>query len=147
MAVGKTRSAIRKVAAAARTVPRKAGDKAKDVVQDNHGPSPNPVTNLVIADIALRAGALLVRRGVERGVLGVKYSPEKANDIMKARTMAQTLVGTAIARVATRSVPGAILVGGAMLAKTLYDRSKGKREAQAEGEAQLARIAEEGRKS
>ncbi|MEO0032652.1 MAG: hypothetical protein RIS94_2410, partial [Pseudomonadota bacterium] len=41
-------------------------------------------------------------------------------------SLTQSLVGTAIARLATRSVPGAIVVGGGMLAKTLYDRRKGK---------------------
>lgn len=123
---------------------RSAKDKARDKLQDINGPSPNPLTNLVMADIALRMGALLVRRGVERGILGVKYSPEKAQDIMKGRSMAQTLVGTALARIATRSVPGAIIVGGGMIAKTLYDRSKGKREARAEGEEKVAGIASDG---
>ncbi len=33
-------------------------------------------------------------------------------------------VGMLAARIATRSLPGALLVGGAMVAKALYDRSK-----------------------
>ena len=33
-------------------------------------------------------------------------------------------LGLLAARVATRSVPGALLVGGALVAKTLYDRSR-----------------------
>lgn len=33
-------------------------------------------------------------------------------------------LGMLAARVATRSLPGALLVGGALVAKTLYDRSK-----------------------
>ncbi|WP_422344527.1 hypothetical protein [Parasphingorhabdus sp.] len=33
-------------------------------------------------------------------------------------------VGVLAARIATRSLPGALLVGGAMVAKALYDRSK-----------------------
>ncbi|MEH6757291.1 MAG: hypothetical protein V7676_07240 [Parasphingorhabdus sp.] len=37
-------------------------------------------------------------------------------------------VGVLAARVATRSVPGALLVGGAMVAKALYNRSKEKEE-------------------
>ena len=40
--------------------------------------------------------------------------------------MGQTLVSTALARIATRSVPGAIVIGGGLLAKTLYDRRRGK---------------------
>jgi hypothetical protein len=39
-------------------------------------------------------------------------------------------------RVATRSVPGAILVGGALLAKHLHDRKKA-HDAQAAGESDL----------
>ena len=33
-------------------------------------------------------------------------------------------LGIAATRIATRSMPGALLVGGAILAKTLYDRRK-----------------------
>lgn len=33
-------------------------------------------------------------------------------------------VGVLAARIATRSLPGALMVGGAMVAKALYDRSK-----------------------
>jgi hypothetical protein len=80
------------------------------------------MTNLIIADVALRAGAALLRHGVEKGIVGSKLGSKKAARVIKGRTMMQSLVGTAIARIATRSVPGAIIVGGGMLAKTLYDR-------------------------
>ena len=33
-------------------------------------------------------------------------------------------IGVVATRLATRSIPGALLVGGALLAKTLYDRRK-----------------------
>lgn len=94
--------------------------------------SPSPMTNLILADILLRAGGSLLRRTVETGVLGQPLGKGKAEKIVKGRSMAQTLIGTAIARVATRSVPGAILVGGGLLAKTLYDR-RHKAKAQIEG--------------
>jgi hypothetical protein len=35
-------------------------------------------------------------------------------------------LGIVATRIATRSIPGALAVGGAFLAKTLYDRRKGK---------------------
>jgi hypothetical protein len=108
-----------------------AADKAQATIKDVKGPSPNPMTNLIIADIALRGGGRLLRHVVERSLLGLKYSPDKARNIVKGRGMAQTLIGTAVARVATRSVPGALLIGGGLLAKTLYDRKRG--EAEAEG--------------
>lgn len=104
-------------------------------------PSPNPMTNLVIADIAIRGGGTLIRHAVERTMLGNQYTPEKARDIVKGRTMAQTLVGTALARMATRSAPGAVIVGGGLVAKSLYDRAKGRRIAQAEGQRAVAQQA------
>jgi hypothetical protein len=36
-------------------------------------------------------------------------------------------LGVAATRIATRSIPGALLVGGALVAKTLYDRRKGRK--------------------
>ncbi len=119
--------------------------KAKAKVSDTSGPSPNPATNLILADIAIRGGGRLLRHAVERTLLGVKYPPGKARDIVKGRSMIQTLVGTAAARLATRSVPGALLIGGALIAKTLYDRGKNPVEAEAEGEAQIAEQAKKAR--
>jgi len=100
-------------------------DPAREKVPAPSGSGPNPLTNLVMADIALRGGGRLLRHAVERGLLQTKYSAGKARKIIRRRSMAQTLISTALARVATRSVPGAIIVGGGMLAKTLYDRRKG----------------------
>jgi hypothetical protein len=37
------------------------------------------------------------------------------------------IAGAALVRIASRSVPGAIVVGGGLLAKTLYDRRRIKR--------------------
>ena len=107
--------------------------------------SPNPMTNLVLADVALRGGGRLLRHLVERTLLQTKYTPGKAKAIVKGRSMTQTLVGTALARVATRSVPGALVVGGGLLAKTLYDKRRGKAAAKAEGKAAVDKQAEKGR--
>ena len=108
------------------------------------GPSPNPMTNLLIADLALRGGGQLLRHAVERTVLGAKFSPGKAKDIVAGRSMFQTLLGTAVARIATRSVPGAIVVGGGLLAKTLYDRRQDKRSERAKGQREIAAQAKRG---
>jgi hypothetical protein len=124
-----------------------AASKARARVQDTRGPSPNPATNLMLADIVIRGGGRLLRHTVEKTLLGAKYPPGKADDIVKSRTMLHTLVGTAVARVATRSVPGALIVGGGLLAKTLYDRSKRPIEAEAEGEAQIADLTQNARKA
>lgn len=139
---GIVKTSATKVGTAVKGTARKAGSvakttagKAEAAIKDAQGPSPNPMTNLIIADVALRGGGRLLRHVVERTLLGVKYPPDKARDIVKGRSMVQTLLGTAVARVATRSVPGALLVGGGLLAKTLYDRSKKRSAAKAEGEA------------
>ena len=121
-----------------------AAEKAKAVVAETEGPSSNPMTNLIIADLALRGGGQLLRHAVERTLLGAKFSPAKAKNIVAGRTMFQTLLGTAVARIATRSVPGAILVGGGLLAKSLLDRREDKRTARAKGQREIAAQAKRG---
>lgn len=123
----------------------KALDRAGEAIKGTPGASPNPMTNLLLTDLVLRGGGQIMRHAVERTLLGTRYSRDKAKNIVKGRSMMQTMVGTALARIATRSVPGAILVGGGVLAKTLYDRSKGKAAAR-EGARQVHEQAAEGRK-
>ena len=53
-----------------------------------------------------------------------------------------TLTGMALSRIASRSSTGAIVVGGGMIAKTLYDRRQAKK-AQARGDAELLEKAAE----
>lgn len=125
---------------------KKAIAAAQDVADKVPAPSPNPMTNLILADIALRTGGALLRRGVEKGLIGTRLGSTKAGRVIKGRSMMQTLVGTAIARVATRSVPGAIVVGGGLLAKTLYDRRRS-RKAKAAGQAAVDEQAERGSKA
>jgi hypothetical protein len=108
------------------------------------GISPNPMTNAVIADIALRGGGQILRRAVEKGLLGKAVGSGTAKNLVKGRGMGQTLLGTAIARIATRSVPGALIVGGGLLAKALYERRHARDEAK-EGRKALADQAAKGR--
>ena len=107
---------------------------------DSPAPAPNSMTNLILADVLLRTGERLLRQSVETGVLGQKSGKfkgkDKATKIVRGGSTAKTLIGTAIARIASRSVPGAIVVGGGLLAKTLYDRRKGAK-ARAEGKQAL----------
>jgi len=126
---------------------KRRGDKAAGDADENvvAGPSPDPATNLILADIALRGGGTLLRHAVERGLLGRKLSDEKAKNVVAGRSIGQSLIGAALARVATTSVPGAIVVGGGLIAKTLYDRSKSRREARAEGEHAIAEQAKRGK--
>ena len=128
----------------------KTVDKATDVTKAKldqvEGPSPNPMTNLILTDLVLRGGGQILRHAVEAALLKTKYDAKKAKKIIAGRSIAQTMISTAVARFATRSVPGMILVGGGALAKLLYDRSKGKREARAEGKAAIDKRAAEGAK-
>lgn len=120
-----------------------AASMAKDTVAKAEGPSPNPMTNLILTDIALRGGGQLLRHAVERTLLSTQYDPAKAKKIVAGRTMVDTLISTALARVAMRSVPGAILVGGGLLAKTLFDRRRGKHAARLEGQKAIQKRVEQ----
>ena len=109
--------------------------------------SPNPMTNLILTDLLLRGGGQILRHAVEAALLSTKYDKSKAKKIIKGRSLTQTIISTAVARIATRSVPGAIVVGGASLAKLLYDRRRGKRAAQIEGQKDVAEQAAKGAKN
>ena len=115
--------------------PRKRKAKPGGVVP---GPSSNPATNLLIMDIAMRGASLLAARVVEQAALRLRYRRGKADDIVEGRSMIATLTATGAARIATRSVPGLLLVTGGLLAKTLIDRSLRPREARRRGDHQLA---------
>lgn len=101
------------------------------------GPTDNPATNLVLADVAIRAGTYLARRGVEKGLLAGRYGKETAHDIVSNRSVKQSLMSFILASVATRSLPGALLVGGGAVAKTLLDRRKSRHRAKREGDREL----------
>lgn len=116
---------------------RRRRTKTVDQGQDVPGLSENPATNLLLAEIAMRAGSTVLRRVVERGLLKGRYGRDTAKDIIGNRSVKRTLATTAVARVATRSVPGALIVGTGLAAKLLFDRSQKRRKAQREGDAKL----------
>ncbi|WP_234024866.1 hypothetical protein [Tsuneonella amylolytica] len=101
------------------------------------GPSPNPATNLIIHDVLLRAGGRLMRTTLEKGLLANRYGKHSAQKMVDNRSVKQALAGYAVSRFATRSVPGAILVSGGLLAKTLFDRSQSRRSAKRAGDKAL----------
>jgi hypothetical protein len=117
---------------------KKALARARGGVENVPGPSPNPATNVLIAEILVRSVGRLTRRTMEKGLLKARFEREQAAAIVEGRGLAHTLVSATVARVATRSVPGALLVGGGLLAKTLYDRSISRRKARRRGRKQLA---------
>ncbi|KUR70093.1 hypothetical protein AQZ52_14585 [Novosphingobium fuchskuhlense] len=98
----------------------------------------SPLTRTILAGIAMRAGSSLLKRGVDRGILGaapdalkaaakaagVKAAQQAAKAPKVKRGIGARILTAAATRIATRSVPGAIVVGGALLAKTLHERRK-----------------------
>ena len=121
-----------------RSKSRQLTSKTKDALVKVPGPSSNPATNLLILDIAMRGASMLAGRGVQRALLRTRYQREKADDIVKGRTMFAALAATGAARMATRSVPGFLLVAGGLFAKAVIDRSLGRRKSARQGERQLA---------
>ena len=107
------------------------------------GPSPNPATNLIINDIVLRSIGRLSRHTVQKFVLGKQYSQEFAKAAVENRSVVNTLASYGVTKLATRSVPGAALVGTGLLLKVLFDRSQSRRAARRAGHKQLRKQAEE----
>ena len=132
-----------KAAAAIEPEAQAVVDKVRTKPDALPGPSTNPATNLIIADIAMRGIGRLVRNSLHKGVLRTRYSRDKAKDIVENRSAVQTLAIYGITKVATRSVPGALLVGSGLLVKTLFDRGLSRREAKRRGDKQLDKMAEE----
>ena len=119
----------------------RAGTKVTPDGRDVAGPSPNPATNLLIHDVLLRSGGRLLRLGLEKGLLRNRYGKSTAKDMVENRSLVQTLATYAVSRVATRSVPVAIVVGGGILAKTLFDRRQSRRTARRKGDKALRDLA------
>jgi hypothetical protein len=94
------------------------------------GISTNPATNLLIADVVLRGN-------IEKNMLSAQYEPEEAKRILKGQTLGQRAVQISASRLAMRSIPGALLVTGGLLAKAMFDRSRSKREAERAGRKKL----------
>lgn len=106
------------------------------------GPSPNPASNLIMANALVRTGSILLRKAVDKRMLRGRFGKETAQSIVENQGMGTTLTSLALSRLASRSTTGAIAVGGGMIAKTLYDRRQAKK-AQAKGELKLLQDAVE----
>jgi hypothetical protein len=88
-------------------------------------PTDNPGTNLLIADIVVRGASTLFRQTVEKRVAKASVEQEEdAQELLDGRTLITTLGLYGASKLATRSVPGLLMVTGGLLAKTLYDRGK-----------------------
>lgn len=75
----------------------------------------------LLARIIRRGGGHLLNAATGRMFAKAADAPKPKSSISR------TLAGAALTRLATRSVPGALVVGGGLLAKSLYDRRRAKR--------------------
>ena len=73
--------------------------------------------NRLLARIARQNGGKLLGAAIDR-LLPVDAAKGRKSGLLGG------LAGAVAVRVATRSVPGAIVVGGALVAKRLYDRRR-----------------------
>ena len=88
-------------------------------------PSPDASTNLVIADIVLRAAGGMLRDRMEKGLLTRHYDDPKARGLVDKRGIAASAVLWGASHLARRSPIGLAVVVGGLAAKVFYDRGKG----------------------
>lgn len=74
--------------------------------------------NAILARIARQNGGKLLNTAIDRLLPGDTKAGKPS--------LVGGIVGAVAVRVATRSVPGAIVVGGAVIAKRLYDKRRSK---------------------
>ena len=91
------------------------------------GLSPDPTTNLIMANAIVRTGSILLRKAVDKRMLRGRYGDDTAEAAADNRGLGSTLTALALSKMASRSSTGAIVVGTGMLAKTLYDRRQAKK--------------------
>lgn len=88
-------------------------------------PSSNPTTNLLIADVVIRGASLVFRKNIEKRLAKASGKGARgARKLVENRGLATTIGLYGASRLATRSVPGLMVVAGGLVAKTLYDRGK-----------------------
>ena len=68
-------------------------------------------------------GKHLMLKSIAGAVIGEVIGRKKGHGLLGAG------VGLVATRIATRSIPGLLLVGGAIAAKTIYDKSKERKDA------------------
>ena len=106
------------------------------------GLSPNPAANLIMANAIVRTGSILLRRAVDKRMLRGRYGKDTAEAAAENQGLGSTLTALALSKVAARSSTGAVVVGGGMLARALYDRRQAKK-ARAKGDAEILERAAE----
>ncbi|OCC23661.1 hypothetical protein MB02_10880 [Croceicoccus estronivorus] len=113
----------------ARITKRKGKAAIPRVPDATRGPSPDPTTNLLIGDILMRGGTTLARLAIEKALVRSRYNPQAAKQILASQTLGRRIFSANASRLATRSLPGALLIGTGLMAKALLDRARARRRA------------------
>lgn len=87
-------------------------------------PSSSAGTNLVIADIVLRAAGGLLRDRLEKGLVVKSHGQAKADKLVDGRGAMTTLALWSASHLARRSPLGLAVVAGGLAAKVFYDRGR-----------------------
>ena len=96
-------------------------------------PKTSPSVVAIIADLALREGSAMARRTFEQRLTMAGYNHREIRKILAGKGFGKRFAAAAITRLATRSIPGALAVGGGLAAKAMIDsRLRKKREAEAD---------------
>ncbi|MDP3907755.1 hypothetical protein [Novosphingobium sp.] len=87
----------------------------------------------ILASIIRQGGGRLINSAIARALPDQPLKPGKRGNLLSG------IAGVVAIQVATRSVPGAIVVGSGLIAKKLYDRRKAAKAARAAPDAKLAK--------
>ena len=91
----------------------------------------------LLARIIRLGGGRLFNRTVDRLLPKLsKAAPasKPKSSLTPKASLTGAITGAALTRIATRSVPGALIVGGGLLAKSLYDRRRARKPGSGEDE-------------
>jgi hypothetical protein len=75
-------------------------------------------------DIALRETRRYARRTIHARIARAGYDEKDVKEAVQPKGFVKWVAAAALTRLATRSLPGALTVGGVVLAKALLDRRK-----------------------
>lgn len=129
----RAKQALQRMRRGRKILPPDALEKSSDAASTDNNPTgiaglplPSPIagTNLMIANIVLRAASGLLRNRLEKGLLVASYDKAKADRLVDGRTVVMSVALWGASRIATRSPVGLALVTGGLAAKVLYDRGK-----------------------
>ncbi len=88
----------------------------------------HPLVKLLLADVVVRGAGRLVRSQTARKFIAQRLGLTPG-EVAEKPSLPKRVAGAVALRVATRSVPGAVVVGTGLIAHGLYKRGKARRAA------------------